>query len=133
MSLRLRRRLYAAALLLPLVAFATATGGTWLRCRLTGAALPECCCDDGEARPAPAAPTISEADCCDRVVRAVSPAAAELSSDAQPAREAPVAVLALEQASAATSARGAVRPVPRASLAPPRLRDRLIAKSTLLI
>ncbi len=137
MSRHVRMRLFAAALLLPLVAFATATGGSWLRCRLTGAVLDDCCCagEAAEAQPskAPAPATVSEADCCDRVIRSVAPTVAEL---AAPTAAPHVSVLALSlegpAAEVAVTPVG-VRAVARSSLPPPTARLRLLTKSTLLI
>ncbi|HVU51381.1 MAG TPA: hypothetical protein VHL80_11875 [Polyangia bacterium] len=136
MRLPLRTRLSAAALLLPLVAFATATGGQWLRCRLTGAVVDACCCDDGDAAatpPAPTVPTASEGDCCDRVVRDVAPAAAEL---VPPTTMAPrILVGAVLPAPGAIGADDAPpgRVEAHRILAPPTAQQRLITKSTLLI
>ena len=134
----LRTRLFAAALLLPLVAFATATGGSWLRCRLTGAVLDNCCCSGDEAAAkTPATATVSEADCCDRVIRSVAPAVAELQATTAAPDVFPdlsVGMLALEgPATDDVVAQGRVHAVARGSLAPPTARLRLLTKSTLLI
>jgi hypothetical protein len=135
-------RLFAAALLLPLIAFATATDGHWLRCRITGAMVVEasdvCCCGAEAAAPAtPPATTVSEADCCDRVESHVSPTVAEPTVVRTAAPDAASFALALvdgldvsiELVSAPPLARGPAR----TSLGPPTTRLRLIAKSTLLI
>jgi hypothetical protein len=129
------RRLFAAALLLPLIAFATATSAFELRCRITGAVLDDCCCGDADqSRPPPATTTISQADCCDRLERHVAPSFAELTAPetATPVRA--VFPLPFEAASIdLVSARASVRATARSSLGPPTARLRLIAKSTLLI
>jgi hypothetical protein len=134
----LRTRLFAAALLVPLIAFATATGGHWLRCRITGAIVSDCCCDaqggDAAATSAPTSSTVSEADCCDHVARSVSPTVAELRGEADHAPIADATVSALEGSSIEiVGAPPAVRAVARSSLAPPTARQRLVAKRTLLI
>ncbi len=132
----LRTRLLAAALLLQLVALATATGGSWLRCRLTGAVLDDCCCGgDGAASPAPATATVSEADCCDRVIRSVAPAVGELTPTTTAARDAGTDLMvAVERpATDVVVADARVRAVARGSLAPPTARLRLLTKSTFLI
>src|SRR5207249_5120144 len=101
----LRSRLFAAALMLPLVALATATSGVDLRCRITGEVLSACCCDgaDGAAAKAEPPATVSQADCCDRLVRDVTAAPAELSARATTgvlsAPTAQVATLAFERPS----------------------------------
>jgi hypothetical protein len=132
---RLRTRLFAATLLLPLLAFATATGGSWLRCRVTGEALSACCCAD-EAQDAATTPTtsVSSADCCDRVERHVAPNIGEVTVAQTAAPEVsvgvlPVEVTSIELASAPTQ----TRVTAQTSLGPPTARLRLIAKSTLLI
>ena len=133
----LRGRIFAAALLLPLIAFATVTSGFWLKCRLTGEMLSACCCSGGD-QPAPAdAPsTASEADCCDRVVQNVTPARAELtvSPPVRPDQSAasdviPVAGPATDVAAAPV----AVRADTPASIGPPTVRLRLVSKSAFLI
>jgi hypothetical protein len=133
---RLQTRLFAAALLLPLVALATATSGFGLRCRITGAVLDTCCCGDGESAKAQPVSTVSEADCCDRVVRNVSPAPAELTvaPSALPKPAAPTIFVAfagpkLDHDPAALSPRSDARP----SIGPPTVLLRLVAKSTFLI
>ena len=133
----LRTRLWAAVLLLPLIGLATATSGAGLRCRITGEVLSACCCDGGESPAAKAAPiaTVSVADCCDRVVRDVTTAPAELSSPSVlPEQTTPVAYVAADTA--------AVDPRPsvfsshsetRSCTGPPTVRLRLVAKSSFLI
>jgi hypothetical protein len=134
MARLLRMRLFAAALLLPLVAFATATGGHWLRCRVTGAVLSDCCCGAIEDAPSPAATTVSEADCCERVVRSVTQTVAEMSASTAQGPVAPLGVLALATPSAEIgTACAAVGAVGRRGLAPPTAQQRLVAKRTLLI
>ena len=133
----LRSRLFAAALLLPLIALATATSGVDLRCRITGEVLSACCCDGGDAAAAKSAPvaTVSEADCCDRIVRDVTTAPAELSApSALPDQTTPVAHLAF--ASSAIDLPPTVfssRSETRASIGPPTVRLRLVSKSSFLI
>jgi hypothetical protein len=134
----LRTRLFAAALLLPLVAFATATGGYWLRCRVTGAALGSCCCgEEDRASATPPTTTVSEADCCDRVERHVAPNVAELTGAETAAPPAPVGVVLFHDPSEGSgglvSAPALARLRARPSLGPPTARLRLVAKSTLLI
>jgi len=132
----LRTRLFAAVLLLPLIAVATATSGAWLRCRITGEVSRACCCadDDAAAKAAPVA-TTSEADCCDRVVRDVTTAPAVLSTTAAlPDQTTPVAYLAVRVAAidplpAIVSARSEIRSGTR----PSTVRLRLITKSSFLI
>jgi hypothetical protein len=129
------QRLFAAALLLPLVAFATATGGHWLRCSVTGAVVDACCCG-GDADGAATTPTttISERDCCDRVDSHVSPSVAELTAAETAAPDAASAALPLEAASIQlVSAPAQPRVAARSSLGPPTARLRLLAKSSLLI
>jgi hypothetical protein len=134
MSHSLRARLFAAVLLLPLVALATATGGVGLRCRMTGEVLSACCCDSGDAKAAPVA-TVSEADCCDRVVRDATTAPAELSAPPSVLADQTLAVRvafaapALDLASSVLSLRSETR----ASLRPPTVRLRLVSKSSFLI
>jgi hypothetical protein len=138
MSRSLCTRLFAAVFLLPLVVLATATSDVGLRCRITGAVLSTCCCGDGDGESAKEAPnaTLSQADCCDRVVRDVTPARAELSPAyrALPDQTVPVAVVAFDDSPidhdpSALSPRSAAR----ASLGPPTVRVRLLAKSAFLI
>jgi hypothetical protein len=134
---RLRTRLFAAALLLPLIAFATATGGHWLRCRVTGAMVEACCCgDEAEAAATPEATTttVSESDCCDRVERQIAPSFAELTATETGAPDAAASALPFEDVSIdLVSAQPQTRATARSSLGPPTSRLRLIAKSTLLI
>jgi hypothetical protein len=134
--LPLRTRLYAAALLLPLVALASATGGQWLRCRVTGAVIEACCCDEGDAAAPQAGPTVatvSEADCCDRVIREVTPPLAELGAQPTTAPRPALAVVPLAGGALAVGEAPPVRVETRRSLAPPTAQQRLITKSTLLI
>jgi len=135
----LRTRLFAAALLLPLIALATATSGVGLRCRLTGEMLSVCCCDGGDdsavAKAAPVA-TVSEADCCDRVVRDVTTAPVELSSTASalPDQTTPIAYLAVE--GPAVARRASVfssRSETRARVGPPTVLLRLVSKGSFLL
>jgi hypothetical protein len=132
-----RRRLLAAALLLPLVALATATGGFGLRCRVTGEVSSACCCDRGQNEAAKAeGATVSPADCCDRVIREATstPAEANGPSRALPEQTAPVAYLAFEAPPAdVVSSALSVRSETRASLGPPSVRLRLVSKSAFLI
>jgi hypothetical protein len=134
----LRTRLFAAALMLPLVALATATSGVDLRCRLTGEVLSACCCDgaDGAAAKAEPVATVSRADCCDRLVRDVTTAPAELSATTGvlPAPTAQVATLAFERPSTGLDPSAfASHSEARASIGHPTVLLRLISKSTFLI
>jgi hypothetical protein len=134
MSRRLSARLAAAALLLPLLAFATATSGHWLRCRVTGVVVDACCCGDEAETSTPTTTTVSEADCCDRVEHQVSPTVAELTAAETAAPDAtahalPFDGVALEPVAAPARPRATAR----SSLGPPTSRLLLIAKSTLLI
>ena len=144
MSASLRTRIFAAVLLFPLVALATATSGVGLRCRITGQVqgIDACCCDgaedgaDDDAAKAAAPATMSEADCCDRVVREVTPTTAELSAPERllPDDATPLTALALDVPTiAAASAPMRARADLRASVGPPTVRLRLLAKSTFLI
>jgi len=131
----LRTKLFAAALLLPLIAFSTVTGGHWLRCRVTGAVLQACCCGD-ETQPAATTPTatVSQADCCDRIEHRVAPTVAELTVAESAARDAAGLTPSVDQVSIDLIAAPTQLHVElRSSLGPPTGRLRLIAKSTLLI
>jgi hypothetical protein len=130
----LRTRLLAAVMLVPLLAFATATGGAWLRCRMTGQILSACCCGDGEAS-APDADAVSAADCCDRVEQVVTTAPAELSAPTEhpSVSSTPVTVVVADLGASRVPAFVSFRPDSRASVGPPTGRLRLIAKSTFLI
>jgi hypothetical protein len=140
MSRRLPRRLFAALLLLPLLAFATATSGVGLRCRITGALLNACCCEQaGAGSPAGDVPTtVSAADCCDRLVRVAPSATAELRAPERlvrsfPAR-APLPTVALPGLLLAVDAAPAwARADARAHQGPPTVRLRLLSKSAFLI
>jgi hypothetical protein len=127
----LRARLFAAALLLPLLAFVTATGGYFQRCKLTGAVVDACCCGDEDQGSTPPGTTVSQADCCERVERRVASSVAELRAPDPAAAE--VALVALPAASASIAKPAPVRVTARGSLGPPTSRLRLLAKSTLLI
>jgi hypothetical protein len=137
MTRRSRTRLFAAVLLLPLVAFATATSGFALRCRMTGAVLGACCCgDDGETSQAEAVATVSQASCCDAVIRNVSVAPVELTAppSAGPDQTAPAAFVASVDSTADHDPSAlSPRSEARASIGPPTVRLRLLAKSTFLI
>jgi hypothetical protein len=138
MSRRLQTRLFAAVLLLPLVAFATATSGAGLRCRITGEVLNACCCADGgdDAAKADAPTTVSAADCCDRVMHEVTPTTAEVSAPERSLTEhaTPLPTLALDiSAIAVESSPIRTRSESRANLGPPTVRLRLLSKSTFLI
>jgi hypothetical protein len=138
MSASLRTRIFAAVLLVPLVALATATSGVGLRCRITGQVIDACCCDGAgdDAVKADAPATVSEADCCDRVVREVTPTTAEVSA---PQRLLPehawlLPTLALDVSTISTeSSPVRTRSEARASIGPPTVRLRLLSKSTFLI
>jgi hypothetical protein len=139
MPASLRTRIFAAVLLLPLVALATATSGVGLRCRITGQVqmVDACCCDDagGDAAKADSPSTVAEGDCCDRVVRDVTPTTAELSAPERllPERATlPTLAVAVSTISAESSPIR-TRSEARASLGPPTVRLRLLSKSTFLI
>jgi hypothetical protein len=134
----LRSRLFAAALLLPLLALTTATSGVDLRCRITGEVLSVCCCDGGKGAAAKSAPvaSVSEADCCDRVVRDVATAPAELSAaSVLPDQTTPVAHIAFAAAPTIALLPSVLssRSETRASIGPPTVRLRLVSKSSFLI
>jgi hypothetical protein len=137
LSHSLRTRLFAAVLLLPLIALATATSGAALRCRITGEVSSACCCDGGENAAAKAAPvaTVSAADCCDRIVRDVTTVPAELSTPSvlpeQTTRVAHVAaeVPAIDLLPSVFASRSETR----ARTGPPTVRLRLLSKSSFLI
>jgi hypothetical protein len=64
---RLARRIFSAAVLLPLLLFAVAgTSAAGWRCSLDGVIRDHCCCPeaDGDDQPADAQVAISAADCC---------------------------------------------------------------------
>lgn len=133
----LRTRLFAVVLLLPLVALATATSGVGLRCRITGEVLSACCCERPDSSATKAAPvaTVSEADCCDRIVREVSTAPAEVSAtpDVLP-DQTPVFRVALEgPAFAPPPSAFPSRSETRARIGPPTVLLRLVSKSSFLI
>jgi hypothetical protein len=135
LSHSLRTRLFAAVLLLPLIALATATSGAGLRCRITGEVSSACCCDGGEGAAEKAAPvaTVSEADCCDRVVRDVTTAPAELGTPSVlPDQTTPVAHVAAAAADGPPSAFSS-RSETRSRTGPPTVRLRLVSKSSFLI
>jgi hypothetical protein len=134
----LRARLLAGVLLLPLIALATAMGGVDLRCRITGQVLNACCCDGGDSVAAKSSPvaTVSEAGCCDRIVRDVTTAPVEMRAapSALPDQSTPVVVVVFDSPTtdfdpSALSPRSEAR----ASLGPPTVRLRLVSKSTFLI
>ncbi len=137
LSHSLRTRLFAAVLLLPLIALATATSGAVLRCRVTGEVSSACCCDGGENAAAKVAPvaTVSPADCCDRIVRDVTTAPAELRTpSALPEQTTPVAYVAAEVPSIDLfPSVFASRSETRARTGPPTVRLRLVSKSSFLI
>ena len=134
LSHSLRKRLFAAVLLLPLIAVATATSGFGLRCRITGEMSSACCCDDAAAKVTPVA-TVSEADCCDRVVRDVTIMPAVLSTtDLLLDQTTPVAYLVVRVAAVdVPQPIVAPRSEARSRLGPPTVRLRLVSKSSFLI
>lgn len=134
---RLTTRLLAAVMLLPLLALVSATGGFGLRCRITGEVLSACCCPDGAdaAKGEPVA-TVSEADCCDRLVREVTSTTAEVSSTQRVLPDQPTQLPALALRALSVDVVRPERSSPvedRASLGPPTGRLRLLAKSSFLI
>src|SRR5436190_24342618 len=81
MPRRILHRLIAATALLSLLVVSAATGGTQLRCRVTGMLLPDGDCpmaDAGDGSPAPA--TVGGDDCCDRLVTSVDQTPSEASA-----------------------------------------------------
>jgi hypothetical protein len=138
----IHRRLIAAILVLPVVVLASATGGDWLRCRLTGQILTACCClgDDVIASSNSGATvsgaTVSNGDCCDRVEKNATAVAADLRTDTKLVVEqiAVVAAVALSGPAPSFVAPPIVRTdASPTSLGPPTVRLRLLAKSTFLI
>jgi hypothetical protein len=133
----LRTRLLAALLLVPLMALATATSGAGLRCRITGEVSSACCCDGGDSAAVKDAPvaSASAADCCDRVVRDVTTAPAELSTpSAHPEQTMPVARVAAEAPPVdLLPSVFSSRSETRSRTGPPTVRLRLVAKSAFLI
>jgi hypothetical protein len=133
----LRTRLFAAVLLWPLVALATATSGAGLRCRITGEVLSACCCDGAENAVTKAAPhaTVSAADCCERIVRDVTTEPAELNTaSVLPAQTMPVAYVAFAPAAAdLLPSVFSSRSQTRSRVGPPTVRLRLVSKSSFLI
>ncbi|HEX3696422.1 MAG TPA: hypothetical protein VH374_13650 [Polyangia bacterium] len=136
LSHNLRARLLAAALLVPLLALATATSGMGLRCRLTGQVLSACCCDSGDdvAPTSPPIATVAQADCCDRVVQDASTVPAELSAmptapSDQSALVVAFDVTALDRLPSVLASRSETS----VSTGPPTVRLRLVAKSSFLI
>jgi hypothetical protein len=127
-------------LLLPLVTLSLATGGLWLRCRLTGAVARACCCaaDGAQGPAAPEPARASQQDCCDRLITQSEEMPFEPVAG-PPADGAP----GLAWAGALPAGAGCVdHPPPPPSLvararsaptSPPALRARLCAKSSFLI
>jgi hypothetical protein len=100
--------------------------------------IDACCCDSGEgdAVKADAPATVSEADCCDRVVRDVTPTTAEVSGPERllPDYATPLSALALDVSTiVAETSPIRTRSESRASIGPPTVRLRLLSKSTFLI
>jgi hypothetical protein len=128
-------RLTAAALVLPLVAFAMMAGGSWLRCRTTGEVLSACCCDGGEASPTPKTDAVGAADCCDRISQTVTPAPVELAAatDLTPLPGAALASVTADLDASSDSSATPARLDVRSSVGPPAGRALLVAKSTFLI
>ena len=141
MSSRIVQRLAAATALLSLLAVSAATGGVWLRGRITGVLRPACCCPGAEgaegANDAAPTPPVAESDddCCDRIVTEVEQTPSELASRAPTAAPAPALVLVLADAADAASA--AADPDRFASApsraGPPSTRSRLLSKSAFFI
>jgi len=133
MPRRILHRLIAATALLSLVVVSAATGGSRLRCRMTGMLLPEGVCpmaDADEGAPAPA--TVGGDDCCDRVVTTVEQTPSETSAP-ETLSLPTITVATADPADAATAARlaPAAHEQPRAG--PPTARARLLSKQTFLI
>jgi hypothetical protein len=121
--------------MLPLLALAMATSAVGLRCRMTGEVLSSCCCGPGDEPQAESPTSVSQAGCCDRLVREVTAAPAEVSTTARvlPERTAPVALVAPSLVLDVVPSVLAVRSEARASIGPPSVRLRLVAKSAFLI
>ncbi|HEY7370841.1 MAG TPA: hypothetical protein VIF57_01600 [Polyangia bacterium] len=136
MRTRIAHRLVAASALLSLLAVSAATGGVWLRCRITGVLRPACCCpaadgaNDGAPTPATAE---SDDDCCDRIVTEVERAPSELASRAPALAPALVLVLADVADAASIVARPSRFTSDQSRAGPASTRTRLLAKSALLI
>jgi hypothetical protein len=139
------RRLVSAALLLPLLTLSLATGGLWLRCRLTGAVARACCCaaDGAEGAPAPEPARASAQDCCDRLVTQseempFEPAVGPLADHAPGLAWAGAVAASAGSAAdhlllAAPALPSLVARARSAPTSPPALRARLVAKSSFLI
>jgi hypothetical protein len=134
------RRLVSAALLLPLVTLSLATGGLWLRCRLTGAVARACCCpsDGAQAVATPEPARASEQDCCDRLMTQaeempVEPAAGPLPDDAPRLAWAGALPASAASADGPPSPRSLIARARSAPTSPPAVRARLVAKSSFLI
>jgi hypothetical protein len=135
MGHRIARRILAATALLSVVIAAAATGGTWLRCRMTGVLLPACCCpDDAAADEGTPAPVGVEADaCCDRVVTSVDQVPSETASryaSSPPALSAWSIEMAVDGAQAGHAAGGRIE---QSRAGPPTTRAFLLSKSSLLL
>jgi hypothetical protein len=133
----LRTRIFAAALLVPLLALALQTSGVGLRCRLTGVVLDACCCGEMvEAAEANAVASVSAAQCCDRVVRDAVHAPAELSAKLVPlSAPAPALIVAIfgSPPLGLVASPVVARADFKGGVGPPTVRLRLVAKSSFLI
>lgn len=132
---RIVQRLVAATAMLSVLAVSAATGGSWLRCRLSGILMPDCCCPtaDGAGDGTPTPVAVESDDCCDRVVTSVDQTPSEIATRETPS--APVFTLAFIDPTDATAFAVRLAPVaneqPRAG--PPTARARLLSKQTFLI
>lgn len=133
---RIARHLAAATALLSLLVASAATGGVLLRCRITGAVQPACCCAaDADGQPAKPA-SVEAGDCCDRIVTDVEQTPSELApraSDAPPALAALPADAADTGPAIAITARGGRLEDEQSRAGPPTTRARLLSKHAFLI
>jgi hypothetical protein len=133
---RIAHRLAAATALLSLLAVSAATGGVWLRCRITGVLRPACCCPgaDGTNDVAPTPPAAkSDDDCCDRIVTEVEQTPSELAARAPAVAPALVVALAASAAPSSMVPRAGRFASEQSRAGPASTRTRLLAKSAFLI
>jgi hypothetical protein len=130
---RIVKGLIAATALLSLLVVSAATGGTQLRCRITGMLLPDGVCpmaDAGDGSPAPA--TVGGDDCCDRVVTSVDQTPSEASAP-ETLLLPTITVAIADPADTAAAARPAPAAHEQPRAGPPTARARLLSKQTFLI
>jgi len=133
MPRRILHRLIAATALLSLLVVSAATGGSRLRCRMTGMLLPEGVCpmaDAGDGIPAPA--TAGGDDCCDRIVTSVEQTPSETTAPESPSLPT-ITVATADPADTAAAARLATAAHEQPRAGPPTARARLLSKQTFLI